>query len=157
MKSTEEKSAYLSDLFKNTYLNDIVERNKIQREDILETIINMLSSSVGSLTNPKKLCDTFISNGYTEVNRNTINSYINYLQDAFLINKTQRYEFKILAGQYLNTGKERTEVRFLQGTSGISEAGYEIPEAFNWYDKDGNKVPIAGYWVSKYTVGEAKY
>ena len=94
LKTSEEKSEYLNDLFKNTYLNDIVERNKIQREDILEIIINMLSSSVGSLTNPKKIYDTFISKGYTEINRNTINSYINYLQDAFLINKVERYDIK---------------------------------------------------------------
>ena len=94
LKTSEEKSEYLNDLFKNTYLNDIVERNKIQREDILEIIINMLSSSVGSLTNPKKLYDTFISNGYTDINRNTINSYMNYLQDAFLINKVERYDIK---------------------------------------------------------------
>ena len=94
LKKKKKKSEYLNDLFNNTYLNDIVERNKIQREDILESIINMLSSSVGSLTNPKKLYDTFISNGYTEVNRTTINSYINYLQDAFLINKAERYDIK---------------------------------------------------------------
>ena len=94
LKTTEEKSEYLNGLFNNTYFNDIVERNKIQREDILEAIINMLSSSVGSLTNPKKLYDTFISNGYTEINRNTINSYINCLQDAFLINKAKRYDIK---------------------------------------------------------------
>ena len=94
LKTTEEKSEYLNNLFKNTYFNDIIERNKIQREDILEAIINMLSSSVGSLTNPKKLCDTFISNGYTDVNRNTINSYINYLQESFLINKAERYDIK---------------------------------------------------------------
>lgn len=101
LKGAEEKSEYLSNLFENTYLNDIIERNKIQREDILEAIINMLSSSVGSLTNPKKLCDTFVSNGYTEVNRNTINSYINYLQDAFLINKVERYDIK--GKRYIST------------------------------------------------------
>ena len=94
LKTAEEKSEYLNNLFNNTYLNDIVERNRIQREDILESIINMLSSSVGSLTNPKKLYDTFISNGYIEINRTTINSYINYLQDAFLINKAERYDIK---------------------------------------------------------------
>lgn len=94
LKDSEEKSQYLNDLFKNTYINDIIERNKIQREDILEIIINMLSSSVGSLTNPKKLCDTFISKGYNDINRNTINSYMNYLQDAFLINKVERYDIK---------------------------------------------------------------
>lgn len=101
LKTAEEKSEYLNNLFENTYLNDIIERNKIQREDILEAIINMLSSSVGSLTNPKKLCDTFVSNGYTEVNRNTINSYINYLQDAFLINKVERYDIK--GKKYIST------------------------------------------------------
>lgn len=90
LDTAEEKSEYLSNLFKNTYLNDIVERNKIQREDILEKVINMLSSSVGSLTNPKKICDTFV----TDVTRTTINSYINYLQDAFLINQAERYDIK---------------------------------------------------------------
>lgn len=101
LNTVEEKSEYLSNLFRNTYLNDIVERNKIQKEDILETIINMLSSSVGSLTNPKKLYDTFVSNGYTDVNRNTINAYINYLQDAFLIEKTERYDIK--GKKYIST------------------------------------------------------
>ena len=94
LKTVEEKSEYLNNLFKNTYINDIVERNEIQREDILEATINMLSSSVGSLTNPKKLYDTFISGGYTDINRNTINAYLNYLQDAFLINKVERYDIK---------------------------------------------------------------
>lgn len=101
LKTTEEKSEYLNSLFKNTYLNDIVERNKIQREDILESIINMLSSSVGSLTNPKKIYDTFVSNGYTDVNRNTVNAYINYLLDAFMINKAERYDIK--GKKYLST------------------------------------------------------
>ena len=94
LKTPEEKSEYLNSLFENTYLNDIVEKNNIQREDILEVIINILSSSVGSLTNPKKLYETFISKGYKDINRNTINSYINYLQDAFLINKAERYDIK---------------------------------------------------------------
>ena len=94
LKTPEEKSEYLNSLFENTYLNDIIERNNIQREDILEVIINILSSSVGSLTNPKKLYETFISKGYKDINRNTINSYMNYLQDAFLINKAERYDIK---------------------------------------------------------------
>lgn len=94
LKTPEEKSEYLNSLFENTYLNDIVERNNIQREDVLEVIVNILSSSVGSLTNPKKLYETFISKGYKDINRNTINSYIHYLQDAFLINKAERYDIK---------------------------------------------------------------
>lgn len=61
--SEEQKTNYLNTLFNLTYIKDIVERNKIEKDDILETLLNMLSSSVGSLTNPQKLYNTFISNG----------------------------------------------------------------------------------------------
>lgn len=62
-KTDEEKSLYLKNLFEQTYIKDIIERNNIQRIDIIDSIINMLASSVGSLTNPQKLFDTFKSNG----------------------------------------------------------------------------------------------
>ena len=62
----EEKSQYLKELFEQTYIADIVDRNKIQRVDILDAIINMLASAVGSLTNPQKIFDTFKSNGEKE-------------------------------------------------------------------------------------------
>ena len=93
-KTDEEKSQYLKDLFEQTYIKDIVERNKIERLDILDAIINILASSVGSLTNPKKIFDTFRSNGEKEISLNTINSYIKYIEDAFIINKSLRYDIK---------------------------------------------------------------
>ena len=80
-KSDEEKSKYLKDLFDQTYIKDIIERNNIQRVDILDSIINILASSVGSLTNPKKIYDTFVSNGEKEISSNTVNSYIKYIED----------------------------------------------------------------------------
>ena len=92
LNNEEEKSMYLINLFNNTYINDIIERNSIQRDDVLDSILNILSSSISSLTNPKKLYDTFVSSGYKDVNRNTINSYLNYLEDAFLIKKAERYD-----------------------------------------------------------------
>jgi len=101
LKTPEEKSQYLNSLFENTYINDIIERNGIQREDILDLTINLLASSVGSLTNPQKLLNTFVSNGYTGLNRNTINTYLNYLIDAFLINKSERYDIK--GKKYIST------------------------------------------------------
>ena len=93
-KSDVEKSQYLKELFEQTYIRDIVERNKIQRIDILDSLINMLASSVGSLTNPQKLFDTFKSNGEKELSLNTINSYIADIEDAFIVNKSTRYDIK---------------------------------------------------------------
>ncbi len=100
-KTEEQKSKYLKDLFERTYLNDIIERNNIQRIDVLDTLVNILASSVGSLTNPKKLSDTFISSSMKEVSINTITSYINYLLESFLIEKAQRYDVK--GKQYIST------------------------------------------------------
>ena len=93
-KSDEEKSKYLKDLFDQTYIKDIIERNNIQRVDILDSIINMLASSVGSLTNPKKIYDTFVSNGEKGISSNTVNSYIKYIEDSFIVNKSDRYDVK---------------------------------------------------------------
>ncbi len=101
LNSDEEKVAYLNSLFNLTYIKDIIERYHIQKDDVLETIINILSSSIGSLTNPKRLTETFISKGYKQINRITINNYINYLIDAFLINKADRYDIK--GNSYINT------------------------------------------------------
>ena len=100
-KTEEEKSKYLIDLFKETYLKDIIERYNIQRVDILDALVNMVSSSIGSLTNPKKIADTFSSNGIKDVSVNTIIAYLDYLEDAFLINKAERYDVK--GKKYIST------------------------------------------------------
>ena len=93
-KTDEEKSQYLKDEFERTYIRDIVERNGIQRIDILDSIMNMLASSVGSLTNPQKLFDTFRSSGEKELSLNTVNSYIKNIEDSFIVNKSNRYDIK---------------------------------------------------------------
>ncbi len=93
-KNDEEKSVYLKELFEQTYIKDIVERNNIQRIDILDSLINMLASSVGSLTNPQKIYDTFKSNGEKELSVNTVNSYITNIEDSFIVNKSTRYDIK---------------------------------------------------------------
>jgi len=93
-KTPEQKSNYLTNLFKTTYIKDIVDRNKIQRTDILDALINSIASSIGSLTNPNKLFNTFISNGEKEVSVNTIVTYLDLLLDAFMIEKAERYDVK---------------------------------------------------------------
>lgn len=101
-RSTEEaKSAYLNNLFKNTYLNDIIERNNIQKDDKLDAIINLLASSIGSLTNPNKIENTFKSNNISDITVPTINNYLNYLIDAFLINKAERFDIR--GKKYIST------------------------------------------------------
>ena len=94
IKTDEEKSAYLKDLFQHTYFKDIVERYKIQRVDILDSLVSILASSIGSLTNPKKIHDTFKSEGENELSINTIHSYLSYLEEAFIVDKANRYDVK---------------------------------------------------------------
>ncbi len=94
MKSDSEKSKYLKDLFEYTYFKDIVERHAIKRTDILDSLTNILASSVGSLTNPQKLYDTFKSNGEKGLSINTITSYLSYLEDSFIVQKALRYDVK---------------------------------------------------------------
>ena len=90
----EQKSKYLTSLYDLTYKKDIVDRNHIDRVDVLDTLINILSSSVGSLTNPQKIYNTFVSNGITDISKNTIISYMSFLIDSFLIEKAERYDVK---------------------------------------------------------------
>ena len=93
-KTDEQKSKYLINLFNMTYKKDIIDRNNIDKDDVLDAVINMLSSSVGSLTNPQKIYNSFVSNGISDVSKNTVISYIDYLLDSFLIEKVERYDVK---------------------------------------------------------------
>ena len=93
-KTDEEKAAYLKDLFEQTYFADIVNRNRIKRKDLLDAIVDILASSIGSLTNTQKVYDTFKSHGEKELSLNTVNSYITCLEDAFVVKKAFRYDVK---------------------------------------------------------------
>lgn len=93
-KTDEEKAAYLKDLFEQTYFTDIVNRNRIKRKDLLDAIVDILASSIGSLTNTQKVYDTFKSHGEKELSLNTVNSYITCLEDAFVVKKAFRYDVK---------------------------------------------------------------
>ena len=90
----KQKREFLANLFEMTYLKDIVERNNIQRKDVLDAIVNILASSIGSLTNPMNIYKTYLATGDKEISINTITSYIEYLENAFLITKAERYDVK---------------------------------------------------------------
>lgn len=95
-----EKSKYLGDLLKNVYIKDIVERHSLRGNVVLYGLIDVLASSVGSLSNPTRLANTFVSNGI-KTNENTVSAYIDYFIDAFLINKSKQYNIK--GRKYINT------------------------------------------------------
>ena len=94
MKTEDQKINYLTNLFKETYLKDIVERNQIEKTQELEDLINILASAIGSLTNPPKIEATFRSTIQSKISLNTIRQYIEYLEEAFIINKANRYNVK---------------------------------------------------------------
>lgn len=101
LPSREEKADYLKHLFDEVFLRDIIERNKVQNDAQLESLLNVISSAVGSLTNPKKLEDTFTSSGTGKLSAITIKQYLDYLCDAFMIEQAERYDIK--GKRYIST------------------------------------------------------
>ena len=94
MQTEEQKINYLTRLFEETYIKDITERNKVEKVQELNDIINVLASSIGSLTNPTKILDTFKSSIKSDISLNTIRNYIDYLKNAFIISEVNRYDIK---------------------------------------------------------------
>ena len=88
------KMNYLKSLFDEVYLKDIVERKKIERPDVLEQILDLLCSSIGSLSNPNKIANTLRTKQNYVGSPNTIRSYIGHLEDAFLFSESKRYDIK---------------------------------------------------------------
>lgn len=100
-KTDEDKVAYLKNIFEETYLTDIKDRHKIRNDAELNELLDILSSAVGSLTNPKKLSDTFKSEKQVSLHPDTINNYLEYFVDSYLISQSKRYDIK--GKRYINT------------------------------------------------------
>jgi predicted AAA+ superfamily ATPase len=100
----ERKAEYLKALFKEVYLKDIIERNGIRNDMELETLVHIVASAVGSLTNPQKLSDTFKSTGKIDISIPTISQYLTYLEEAFLVSSARRYDVK--GKKYISTPKK---------------------------------------------------
>ena len=95
LASHEEKSRYLRDLFKRTYIKDVLERHQIKNgAEVLEILLNILASGVGSLTNPSRISNTFESERQLCIAPATVDAYIGYFMDAYLIQKAERYDVK---------------------------------------------------------------
>lgn len=95
MKKHEERSRYLKDLFDRTYIKDVLERNKIRNNgEVLELLLDVLASSIGSLTNVSRIASTFESERHIKIAPDTIDAYIRCFMDAFLLERAQRYDVK---------------------------------------------------------------
>ncbi len=102
LKSDEEKNQYLKDLFKETYIKDILERNNVQNEkEVLELLLDFTSSAIGSLTNPTKLSRRFLSEKRINISSNTISKYLAYFEEAYVIYHANRYDVK--GARYFST------------------------------------------------------
>lgn len=101
MQNEQQKREYLQQLFANTYLLDIKERYHIQQDDDLEELVNVVASSIGSLTNPLKIANTFQTIKHSRISRDTVKNYLDYMQDAFLIERAIRYDIK--GRKYIDT------------------------------------------------------
>lgn len=101
MQTQEDKAKYLSNLFDATYLADIINRNNLRGNVEINELTDILASSIGSLTNPLKLSNTFCSTKNVKLSANTIAAYLGYLQDSFLIEKALRFNIK--GKKYINT------------------------------------------------------
>lgn len=117
----DQKMALLDNLFKETYINDIVRRNKIRNVGEMEVLLDILSSSIGSLSNPNKLQKTFKSVNKSNITATTITKYIEYLEDAFLIEEARRYDIKgkayigtPLKYYYMDMGLRNSRVNYRQ-------------------------------------------
>lgn len=101
MPTEQQKKSYLQQLFSNTYLVDIKERYGIRNDDDLEELIDVMASSIGSLTNPQKIANTFRSEKRSTITRDTVKTYLDYMQDAFLMERAVRYDIK--GRKYIDT------------------------------------------------------
>lgn len=101
MKTDEQKSTYLKTQFQNVYLKDIVERQHLNNDENIGELLNIIASGISTLTNPTKLSNTFKSVKNVNLSATTIDKYIDYMQDAFIISKVNRYDVK--GKKYINT------------------------------------------------------
>lgn len=95
METFEEKSRYLKELFEETYIKDIIDRNQIKNsEKVLEVLLDFVSLAVGSLTNPLKLSNRYASEKKINISNNTISKYLTYFEEAYVLYAAKRYDIK---------------------------------------------------------------
>ena len=101
ISAPQDKASYLESIFLETYLRDILERNDVRNPAELSELLDYLASGIGCLSNPKKLSDTFKSVKHVSIHPDTVQTYLGYFEDSFLISRAVRYDIK--GKKYFNT------------------------------------------------------
>lgn len=94
LKDEKDKRDYLYSLYNEVYIKDIVERNRIEREDVIDDILNYLASQIGSLTNPTNIANSISASRKEKINSNLVNDYVEHIKDSFLLSMAKRYDVK---------------------------------------------------------------
>ncbi|MCQ2915080.1 MAG: ATP-binding protein, partial [Alphaproteobacteria bacterium] len=147
--NANDKIKYLQSLFKETYLRDIIDRNNVKNKEELDELVNIVASNIGCLTNPKRLADTFVSTKHIDISGPTITQYLDYLQDAYVINKVIRYDIK--GKKYINT-----PYKYYFADTGLRNARLDFRQAEETHLMENviyNELNIRGFKVD---VGEVE-
>jgi predicted AAA+ superfamily ATPase len=94
MNNTKQKMDYLKGIFDNVYLKDVIERNRIKNKDEISILVDILASAIGTPTNPTKISNTFATERHNNYTHKTISAHIDFLEEAYLISKANRYDIK---------------------------------------------------------------
>lgn len=94
IKNIEDRKNYLIDLFETTYFKDIVEHNGLRKSESLDELCNLISSASGELLNAEKISKTYLSKKHEKIDSETVNNYLGYFQDAFILREAKRYDIK---------------------------------------------------------------
>lgn len=94
MTNDKQKMDYLKSIFDNVYMKDVIDRNKIKNKDEINTLVDILASAIGAPTNPTKISNTFATERHSNYTHKTISTHIDYLEEAYLISKANRYDIK---------------------------------------------------------------
>ena len=94
MKNANQKMNYLKNIFENVYMKDVIDRNRIKTKDEINSLVDILASSIGSPTNPTKIANTFATERHSKYSNKTISAHIDFLEEAYLISKANRYDIK---------------------------------------------------------------
>jgi uncharacterized protein len=125
LKNETEKKDYLINLFKTTYFKDIIEHNKIIKSELLDELCNIISDCTGDLLNSEKIANTFKSIRHEKVNKQTVDKYINYFVDAFILREAKRYDLRgkneigaLRKYYFLDTGLRNARLNFAYSDEG---------------------------------------
>lgn len=143
MATDEQRMEYLTSLFEETYIKDIIERNHIEKVQEMNDLINVLASGIGSLTNASKIEATFKSVIKSDISLNTIRAYIDHLKDAFIVNEVNRYDVK--GRKYIGT-----PLKYYFEDMGLRNArlGFrQVEETHLMENIIYNELRMRGFWV----------